>query len=101
LSSVRSADAPIPSDGRRSQTTITRGASSANRSRTMNSSSARAADRRADAAQSIQATWSPGRYSRELATSEPVPRRALRTPPKARPITRRRGTSGKTAWATA
>src|SRR4051812_12731028 len=63
----------------------------------MNSSLPRAAERRADAAQSIHATSSPARYSRVLAMSEPTPRRALRTPPKARPITRRRGTSGKTA----
>ena len=71
-------------------------AASAKRSRTMNSSVPRAADSRADAAQSIQPTSSPGMYSRVLAMSEPTPRRALRTPPKASPITRRRGTSGKT-----
>src|SRR5581483_1151289 len=63
----------------------------------MNSSEPRAAERRAEAAQSIQPTSSPGRYSRVLATSEPTPRRTLRTPPKASPTTRRRGTSGKTA----
>src|SRR2546428_8989299 len=96
LSSGRSSEAPIDIEGRRSQSATTRGASSAKRSRTMNSSVPRAADRRADAAQSIHPTSSPGRYSRVLATSEPTPRRALRTPPKASPITRRRGTSGKT-----
>ena len=44
----------IAIDGRRSASTTTRGASSAKRSRTMNSSVPRAAERRADAAQSIQ-----------------------------------------------
>src|SRR5436190_18197074 len=83
-------------EARRSVSTTTRGASSAKRSRTMNSSLPRAAERRADAAQSIHPTSSPGRYSRVLATSEPTPRRAERTPPNARPITRRRGISGKT-----
>ena len=90
----------IDIDGRRSQSTTTRGASSAKRSRTTNSSFARAADSFAEAAQSIHATSSPGRYSRELATSEPMPRRALRTPPKASPITRLRGISGKVAAVT-
>ena len=97
LSSGRTADARIDIDGRRSQSATTSGASSAKRSRTMNSSSPRAAESFADAAQSIQATSSPGWYSRALATSDPIPRRALRTPPNASPITRRRGTSGKTA----
>src|SRR5437879_1658841 len=96
LSSLRIGDASIDIDARRSTRTTTRGASSAKRSRTMNSSVPRAADSRADAAQSIQPTSSPGWYSRVLAMSEPTPRRALRTPPKASPITRRRGTSGKT-----
>ena len=54
----------------------------------------RAADRRADAFQSIASTSSPGRYGREPATSEPGPRRALRIAPNARPISRRRGASG-------
>src|SRR5512134_434543 len=61
----------------------------------MNSSVPCAADRRAEAAQSIASTSSPGWYGRELATSEPVPRRALCTAPNARPISRLRGTSGK------
>ena len=61
--------------GRRSATTTTRGASSANFSRTMNSSVPRADDSRADAFQSIVSTSSPGRYGREPATSEPGPRR--------------------------
>src|SRR5215210_7475282 len=73
----------------------TRGASSAYRSRTMNSSVPLAEDNRAEAAQSIVSTSSPGWYGRELATSVPVPRRALCTAPNARPISRRRGTSGK------
>ena len=46
-------------------------------------------------AQSIASTSSPAWYGRELATSEPGPRRALRSVPNARPISRRRGTSGK------
>jgi hypothetical protein len=46
--------------GRRSQTTIIRGISSAKRSRTMNSSLPRAADRRAEDFQSMAWKWSPG-----------------------------------------
>src|SRR5438067_622940 len=94
LSSPRSTEAPIPMDGRRSATTTTRGDSSANNSWTMNTSLSRAAERRADDGQSIQAASSPIWYSREPATSEPVPRRALLTPPNAGPTTRRRGMSG-------
>ncbi len=81
--------------GRRSQRITTRGASSEKRSRTMNSSVPRAEDSRADAFQSIVSTSSPGWYGRELATSEPIPRRTLLTAPKASPISLRRGTSGK------
>jgi hypothetical protein len=62
----------------------------------MNSSVARAADKRADAAQSIVSTSSPGLYWREPATSDPVPRLELRIPPNERPISRRLGVSGKT-----
>src|SRR3954470_15807566 len=94
LSSPRSTEVPIPMDGRRSATTTTRGDSSANSSWTMNTSLSRAAERRADDGQSIQAASSPIWYSREPATSEPVPRRALLTPPNAGPTTRRRGMSG-------
>src|SRR5919109_647619 len=61
----------------------------------MNSSVPRAEESLAEAAQSIVSTSSPGWYGRELATSDPVPRRTLCTAPKARPISRRRGTSGK------
>src|SRR5436190_14453139 len=60
----------------------------------MNSSWSRAADRRADAFQSIVSTSSPGWYGREPAMSEPVPLRALCIAPNARPTRRRRGTSG-------
>ena len=52
-------------DGRRSQRTTTRGASSAKCSRTTNSSEPRASDSRADAYQSILSTSSPGWYGRE------------------------------------
>src|SRR3954452_18181226 len=93
----RRGDDSIDIDGRRSARTTTRGASSANRSRTMNSSLPRAAERRTEGAQTIQATSSPGRYSRVLAASDPTPRRADRTPPNASPIPRLRGTSAKTA----
>src|SRR5829696_5432692 len=61
----------------------------------MNSSVPCAAESFADAAQSIASTSSPGWYGRELATSDPLPRLALCALPKARPISRRRGTSGK------
>ena len=61
--------------GRRSETMTTRGASSANRSRTMNSSRWRADESRAEAAQSIVWRLSPSWYGREPATSEPAPRR--------------------------
>src|SRR5436305_614229 len=54
---------------------IARGASSAKRSRTMNASSSREADIRAVAAQSIARMSSPGRYGRDPAISDPVPRR--------------------------
>src|ERR671936_391330 len=64
-----------------------------------NSSAARAEERRADADQSIARTSSPGWYGREPATSEPLPRRALCIPPKDKPTSRRRGTSGKTSVA--
>src|SRR5215218_2635128 len=80
--------------GRRSQTTTSRGASSAKRSRTMNSSTPRASESLADAAQSIAATSSPGTYGRDPATSDPRPRRTLRMPPNERPTIRRRWTSG-------
>ena len=50
----------IATDGRRSQTITTRGVSSAWRSRTTNSSRCQAADRRADAFQSIAWKSSPG-----------------------------------------
>ena len=53
----------------------------------------------AEAAQSIESTSSPGRYGREPATSEPVPRRALCIAPNERPIRRRRGTSGNVSSA--
>jgi hypothetical protein len=79
---------------------IARGASSAKRSRTMNESSSRDADIRAVAAQSIARMSSPGRYGREPAMSEPVPRRALRMPPNESPINRRLGVSGKTTSVT-
>src|SRR5688572_28833352 len=71
------------------------GASSANRSRTTNSSAPRAVERRAEAAQSIESMSSPGRYGREPATSVPAPRRRLLIVPNETPKTRRRGTSGK------
>src|SRR5919108_1573536 len=61
----------------------------------MNSSVPWAAESFADAAQSIASTSSPGWYCRELATSDPLPRFALWALPKASPIRRRRGTSGK------
>src|SRR5436190_20941509 len=82
--------------GRRSQRTTTLGASSVKRSRVTNVSASRAAESRAEAAQSIDRTSSPGRYGREPATSEPSPRRALLVVPNARPISRRRTTSGNT-----
>src|SRR4249919_628231 len=74
---------------------MTLGASSAKRSRTTNSSDPRAVDSLADAAQSIESMSSPGRYGREPATSVPAPRRRLFIVPNERPMTRRRGTSGK------
>jgi hypothetical protein len=43
---------------------------------------------------------SPGRYGREPAISDPVPRRALRMPPNESPISRRLGVSGKTTSVT-
>ena len=61
----------------------------------MNSSVPYAEDSLAEAAQSIASKSSPGWYGRELATSEPFPRLALCALPKASPISRRRGTSGK------
>src|SRR5687768_12565658 len=61
----------------------------------MNSSVSWADDSFAEAAQSIASKSSPGWYGRELATSEPLPRLALCALPKASPISRRRGTSGK------
>src|SRR5918992_4318908 len=61
----------------------------------MNSSVSCAAESFADAAQSIVSKSSPGWYGLELATSEPLPRLALCALPKASPISRRRGTSGK------
>ena len=54
-----------PSPGRRSSTIVTRGASSAARSRTTNSSPPRAAESRAEANQSIVETGSPGSYGRD------------------------------------
>ena len=71
------------------------GACCARYSRTTNSSLPRAAESRAEAAQSIHATWSPGRYGREPTTSSPWPRRTLRRLPNETPTNRRRGTSGK------
>src|SRR5262249_56727187 len=61
----------------------------------MNSSEPCADDRRADDAQSIERASSPGRYGREPATSEPIPRRTLVIPPNGSPANRRRGASGK------
>src|SRR5215207_1397336 len=61
----------------------------------MNSSVPWAAESLADAAQSMASKSSPGWYGRELATSDPLPRLALCALPKASPISRRRGTSGK------
>ncbi len=84
-------------EGRRSQRTTTRGASSAKCSLTTNSSDPRASESRADAYQSILSTSSPGWYGREPATSEPSPRRMLWSPPNGRPSTRRRGMSGNVA----
>ena len=52
------------------------------------------AERRAEAAQSIESMSSPGRYGREPATSVPAPRRRDFMVPKESPMTRRRGTSG-------
>ena len=71
--------------GRRSATMTTRGDSSAKRSRTMNASSLRAAERRADAAQSMPRIASPRRYGRDPATSDPGPRRELGVAPNASP----------------
>src|SRR5215213_2490315 len=84
--------------GLRSQTTTTRGPSSAYRSRTTKSSCPRADDTRADAAQSIERISSPRRYGRLPATSEPRPRRTLRIVPNVIPIRRRRGMRGKVGW---
>ncbi len=81
--------------GRRSRQTTTRGASSARNSRTTNSSLARAAERRAEDAQSMRCGSSPGTYVREPAMSDPEPRRAPCIEPNASPIRRRRETSGK------
>src|SRR5215210_5989899 len=61
----------------------------------MNSADSRAAESFADAAQSMLPMSSPGWYGLELATSDPRPRRALCMLPKASPIRRRCGTSGK------
>ena len=61
LSSHGKGDVKHDIAGRRSQTTTTRGASSAKRSRTTNSSLARAVESLADAAQSIASMSSPGR----------------------------------------
>src|SRR5215210_2308983 len=61
----------------------------------MKSADSRAAESFADAAQSMLPMSSPGWYGLELATSDPRPRRALCMLPKARPIRRRCGTSGK------
>src|SRR5688572_3673059 len=72
-----------------------RGASSAKRSRTTNSSRPRAVERRADAAQSIEPMSSPGRYGRDPATSVPAPRRTLRAVRTGSPATRGGGTSGE------
>ena len=80
--------------GRRSQTMMTLGASSAKRSRTTNSSLPLAVESRAEAAQSIASIWSPGRYGLEPATSVPEPRRRLRIVPNESPITRRRERAG-------
>jgi hypothetical protein len=77
--------------GRRSATITTAGISSAWRSRTMNSSSSRADERRADAFQSMERKWSPGLYGRELAASARPPRRMLVAPPEVVPTSRRRG----------
>src|SRR5207248_196864 len=96
FASRRRGGGPSAICGRRSATATTRGDSSAKCSRTTNSSLARAEESRAEAAQSILATSSPGSYGRVVATSDPSPRRALRIPPNASPGTRRRGTSGKT-----
>ena len=61
-----------PSPARRSVSRTTRGACSAKRSRTTNSSAARADDRRAEAPQSIVRTSSPGRRGATPAGSEPT-----------------------------
>src|ERR687897_3840057 len=61
----------------------------------MNSSVPWAAESLADAAQSMASKASPGWYGRALAPSDPLPRLALCALPKASPISRRRGTSGK------
>ena len=93
---ARAATRPSPDiRGCLSTTTTTRGASSAKRSRTMNASSWRASESRADAAQSIACMSSPVWYGREPATSDPEPRRRLRIVPNERPTSRPRGTSGK------
>src|SRR5579862_5909925 len=85
----------MPIDGRRSTSRTTRGASSAYRSRTTNSSLPRAVDRRALARQSMVEIGSPRTYAREPATSVPWPRRRLGEPPNGRPESRYLGTSGK------
>ena len=93
--SSQGSDSPSPDiRGCLSATMTTRGASSAKRSRTMNASSWRASESRADAAQSIACMSSPVWYGREPATSEPEPRRRLRIVPNERPTSRPRGTSG-------
>src|SRR5579862_9033060 len=84
----------MPIDGRRSTSRTTRGASSAYRSRTTNSSLPRAVERRALARQSIVEIGSPRTYAREPATSVPWPRRRLGEPPNGSPETRYLGTSG-------
>src|SRR5579862_8223538 len=83
-----------PIAGRLSSRMVTRGASSAARSRTTNSSPPLADESRADANQSIVETGSPGSYGREPITSVPWPRRRLGKSPNGRPLRRRLGTSG-------
>ena len=86
-----------PIAGRRSLTSATRGASSAERSRTTNSSRPRAAESRAVANQSIVETGSPGcvRAARRSRRRR-APRRRLGRSPNGSPTRRRRrGTSGK------
>ena len=94
LSSHRNGEGRIPIHGRRSATITTRGASSAKNSRTMNSSCREPTERRAEAAQSIPATSSPG-------STAATPRRRSRAatqaahPAEGSPKTRRRAGAGE------